>query len=313
MEEDERESRNVTVITGANSGLGLETVKELAVRKTGQVIVMACRSLTKAKAALETVTDVHQNTELRGMELDLADLDSVRRFASDLRLNYTTIDCLICNAGVLVPSSSDGEIAHTKDGFEINVGTNHLGHVLLIHLLTDILNSGRVILVSSILLKNAEELDLELITRRPCDNNTNNPSVQRSNSNVIKEDPKKNYCQSKLMNALYARQLAKRFPSLQIFCVSPGWCKTQLHRNTDIPWYGYIGIVVVGLFFMKSAKQGCQTIVHCASAESSTLQSGKFYRNSKVDDGIEDFLNQRYPDGDLQDEFYQMSKNAVCS
>ena len=64
MEEDEKESRNVTVITGASSGLGLETVKELAVRKTGQVIVMACRSLTKAKAALETVTDVHQNTEL---------------------------------------------------------------------------------------------------------------------------------------------------------------------------------------------------------------------------------------------------------
>ena len=184
--------------------------------------------------------------------------------------------------------------------------------------LSDILNSGRVILVSSILLKNAQDLDLELIRRRPCDSNTNNPSVQRSNSNVIKEDPKKNYCQSKLMNALYARQvcswyldlntlknenisikvknflqLARRFPSLQIFCVSPGWCKTQvrlfdmlhvvkfryndnfqlgvwiviwivlisiafefqLHRNTDIPWYGYIGIVVVGLFFMKSAKQ----------------------------------------------------------
>ena len=63
------------------------------------------------------------------------------------------------------------------------------------------------------------------------------------------------------------------------------------------------------IFILK----GCQTIVHCASAESSTLQSGKFYRNSKVDDGIEDFLNQRYPEGDLQDEFYQMSKNAVCS
>ena len=64
MEEDESESRNVTVITGASSGLGLETVKELALRKTGQVIVMACRSLTKAKATLETVTNVHQNIEL---------------------------------------------------------------------------------------------------------------------------------------------------------------------------------------------------------------------------------------------------------
>ena len=73
--------------------------------------------------------------------------------------------------------------------------------------LSDILNSGRVILVSSILLKNAQDLDLELIRRHPFDSDTNNPSVQRSNSNVIKEDPKKNYCQSKLMNALHARQV----------------------------------------------------------------------------------------------------------
>ena len=77
--------------------------------------------------------------------------------------------------------------------------------------LPDILNSGRVILVSSILLKNAQDLDLELLRRRPSDSNTNNPSVQRSNSNVIKEDPKKNYCQSKLMNALYARQVGSRY------------------------------------------------------------------------------------------------------
>ena len=102
-----------------------------------------------------------------------------------------------------------------------------------------------------------------------------------ADSSVTQTKPgeKDNYCQSKLMNALFAQQvcslhycnlsfevtfhylrfaplqLSKRFPNLHVYCVSPGWCKTQLHRNTDIPWYAYIGIFLIGPILMKSARQ----------------------------------------------------------
>ena len=72
--------------------------------------------------------------------MDLSDLESVVQCASDLKATYQRIDCLVCNAGVLVP---DTRHELTKDGFEVNVGTNHLGHTLLIHSLVDILRGGR--------------------------------------------------------------------------------------------------------------------------------------------------------------------------
>merc|ERR1711962_590334 len=240
----------VTVVTGASSGLGLETVKALAARATSakQVIVMACRSLVKAKTAIDSIKNIHESTELRGIDLDLSDLQSVRNCAEELASSHKSIDCLICNAGVLIPSSDQ----ITTDGFEINVGTNHLGHVYLIHLLTDVLNAGRGVIVSSILLKNVGHLDLDLLQKKhESANQSTNPVQESSTVPAQNRDTKYNYCQSKLMNALFAKQLAKRFPNLHVYCVSPGWCKTQLHRNSDIPWYAYIGILVAGPIFMK--------------------------------------------------------------
>ena len=169
------------------------------------------------------------------MELDLADSESIRAFAKDLKESFKTIDCLVCNAGVLVPNSRP-EL--TKDGFEINVGVNHLGHA---HLISLILNQlVRIVMVSSILLKDAK-LNLALLERPPQQMETSND--------------KQNYSESKLMNALFARHLAKIYPEIKVYTVSPGWCRTKLHRNTSISWYQYLGLLIVGSFFMKSPKE----------------------------------------------------------
>jgi NAD(P)-dependent dehydrogenase (short-subunit alcohol dehydrogenase family) len=128
------------IVTGGNSGLGLENVRVLA--SHGAHVVMACRNTDKGKNVLETLGDASRNVDVR--ELDLASLQSVRNFAAELP--YSSIDVLINNAGVMAPPRT-----LTDDGFELQFGTNHLGHFALTLLLLDKIHptTGRVVTVSS--------------------------------------------------------------------------------------------------------------------------------------------------------------------
>jgi hypothetical protein len=118
-------SEKVVVITGANSGLGLETSRELA--RKGAHVVMACRNMEKAAAARDEITrDVGESAELELRQLDLADLSSIASFADDLLADHPKIDALINNAGIMAIPRRE-----TADGFEMQIGTNHLGHFAL--------------------------------------------------------------------------------------------------------------------------------------------------------------------------------------
>ena len=135
----------VAVVTGANSGLGLETTVGLAA--AGAQVVMACRNLTKAQPALEQVLRRVPNARVQLMTLDLSDLVSVRAFASACAAAFPTIDLLCNNAGVMaLPYQT------TRDGFEMQIGTNHFGHFALTGLLLDQLTAApaaRVVTVAS--------------------------------------------------------------------------------------------------------------------------------------------------------------------
>ncbi|KAK6142577.1 hypothetical protein DH2020_022925 [Rehmannia glutinosa] len=138
------------IITGASSGLGLATAKALA--ETGKWhVIMACRNFLKAEKAAKSVGIPKENYTV--MHLDLASLESVRQFVDTFRRSGRPLDVLVCNAAVYLPTAK--EPTFTADGFELSVGTNHLGHFLLSRLLLDDLKQSdypqkRCIIVGSI-------------------------------------------------------------------------------------------------------------------------------------------------------------------
>jgi NAD(P)-dependent dehydrogenase (short-subunit alcohol dehydrogenase family) len=134
------------VVTGANTGLGFETAAALAGR--GAHVVLAVRNLEKGKQAAASITAATPGADVALQELDLTSLESVRAAAAQLRSDYDRIDLLINNAGVMYTPKST-----TKDGFELQFGTNHLGHFALTGLLLDRLlpvAGSRVVTVSSL-------------------------------------------------------------------------------------------------------------------------------------------------------------------
>ncbi len=133
------------VITGANSGLGLESAKVLAAR--GAQVVMACRSLDRAGEAIAAITREHPEAKLEARQLDLASLASVRSFADELRAAHPRVDVLMNNAGVMALPRRE-----TVEGFEMQLGTNHLGPFALTGLVLDRVlatPAGRIVTVSS--------------------------------------------------------------------------------------------------------------------------------------------------------------------
>jgi NAD(P)-dependent dehydrogenase (short-subunit alcohol dehydrogenase family) len=140
-----RRSGSVMVVTGATSGLGLETVKSLAT--TGATVVMTARNPAKAEAALAEVRAAVPAGIVEVMTLDLTSLASVCAFASELADRHPRVDLLVNNAGVMATP-----LQRTVDGFELQIGTNHLGHFALTSALIPLLErakAGRIVTVSS--------------------------------------------------------------------------------------------------------------------------------------------------------------------
>jgi NAD(P)-dependent dehydrogenase (short-subunit alcohol dehydrogenase family) len=131
------------VVTGGNSGIGFEAAREFA--RAQAYVVLACRDLDKARVAAAKIITAFPGATLDVMELDLASLKSIRRFAGSLRARHSKLHVLCNNAGVMaIPRR------RTADGFEMQFGTNHLGHFALTGLLLDTLDEdSRVVTVSS--------------------------------------------------------------------------------------------------------------------------------------------------------------------
>ncbi len=205
----------VIIITGANSGIGYEAARALAAK--GGTIIMACRSQDKAEQAAEQIRAETPQAELNLMPLNLADLSSVREFAAAFQAAYDKLDILINNAGVMaVPYRK------TADGFEMHIGTNHLGHFLLTGLLLDTLKNtpdSRVVSLSSFV-----------------------HYMGRINFNDLQSEKSYQkwfaYAQSKLANLLFAyqlqRKLAKDLGNPISVAAHPGYSSTNLQRHSGL-------------------------------------------------------------------------------
>lgn len=208
------QSGRTVVITGANGGLGLENARALAGH--GAHVVMAARNLDKATAAERGIRDVHPQALLEVRQLDLASLDSIGEFAHRFTSEHDRLDILIDNAGVMaIPE------VKTKDGFEMQFGTNHLGHHALTARLLPILirtPGSRVVSVTS----TARHFG------RPVD--SKNPHLEGNYS------PWRAYGQSKLANLHFAvgldRKLRAAGAPTRALVAHPGLATTDLQVNT---------------------------------------------------------------------------------
>ncbi|ALS79480.1 MULTISPECIES: oxidoreductase [Planococcus] len=199
------------IVTGANSGIGLEASKVFS--GLGAQIIMAVRDLEKGKAARELILDVDKDALVTVMKLDLADLASVHAFVESFKNKHDSLDLLINNAGVMTPPYSK-----TKDGFELQFGSNHLGHFALTGLLMPLLKNtpdSRVVSLSSLAHKGAK-IDFD---------NLDGAKGYKA---------MKFYGQSKLANLLFAQELDKRFKAYDLQTVSiachPGISATNLFK-----------------------------------------------------------------------------------
>jgi NAD(P)-dependent dehydrogenase (short-subunit alcohol dehydrogenase family) len=210
------QSGRIAVVTGANSGLGYDTAAVLAGR--GAHVVLAVRNVDKGNEAADRIRAASPNAVVAVQELDLSSLDSVRRAADDLRAAHPRIDLLINNAGVMyVPKRET-----TKDGFEMQFGTNHLGHFALTGLLLDNMLSvdgSRVVTVSSNGHKFWFLADIYF----------DDLQFERGYHRI------KAYGQSKLANLMFTYELQRRMnargaPTVAL-AAHPGFSDTELMRN----------------------------------------------------------------------------------
>jgi len=203
------------IVTGANSGIGFETARFLALH--GATVIMACRNLEKGQAAADQIRSQNPRGQVILQRLDLADLASVGQFAENYLAEFDRLDILINNAGVMVPPYQ-----RTADGFELQFGTNHLGHFKLTGLLIDMLQStpdARVVTVSS---------GLHIFGRI----NFQVLNSQRSYQKMLA------YCQSKLANVLFGYELQRRAAGSGGFPISivvhPGFAATNVQRYNPL-------------------------------------------------------------------------------
>lgn len=204
----------VAVVTGANTGLGFETARVLAAR--GASVVLAVRDVEKGKRAADRIAETAPGADLAIQQLDLTSLESVRVAAAELRARHPKIDLLINNAGVMYPPRQT-----TRDGFELQFGTNHLGHFALTGLLLDRLlpvPGSRVVTISSVGHRIRARIHFDDL------------QWGRSYDRVAA------YGQSKLANLMFTYELQRRLTAHGSTTVAvaahPGFADTDLVRNS---------------------------------------------------------------------------------
>ena len=248
------QSGRLAVVTGANSGLGLETARALAA--AGATVVITARDRAKGEAARQRITAETPDAAVEARVLDLAALESVRGFAAGIAADHPRIDMLINNAGVMMPPRGE-----TADGFELQFGTNHLGHFALTGLLLEPLaavGGARVVTVSSLEHKpgriHFDDLQSE-----------------------SKYSSRGAYQQSKFANAVFGLELDRRLRAAGSPVISvlahPGYSATNL-QTSGPPFPVSALLRISNALIAQSASKGALPQLYAATAPG--VEGGEF-------------------------------------
>ena len=248
------------IITGGNSGVGFETAIELA--RHGATTIIACRSASRGESAIRRIKESAPSSQIRLMLLDLGDLASINTFAESFTKEYESLDLLVNNAGIMATPYRT-----TKDGFESQFGTNHLGHFALTGKLMPALSatpSSRVVNVSSVGHRSGD-IDFEELL------------LSRSNYKRWRA-----YYRSKLANLLFTYEMHRRLERSRIenilsLAAHPGVARTNLAQGM-----GFIGTLLkpIAFLFVQSAQMGALPILRATTDP--TAQGGQYYGPDKA-------------------------------
>jgi NAD(P)-dependent dehydrogenase (short-subunit alcohol dehydrogenase family) len=247
----------VALVTGANSGIGAVTARELALQ--GYHVFLACRDADKAQQVINAIDQQSRGqAKAEFIALDLASLDSIRACAAQFLAKKLPLHLLICNAGLA------GHKGMTKSGFELTFGVCHVGHFLLTQLLTEKLiesKPARVVVVSSKAHRHAKGIDFDAVIR------------PTESIGALKE-----YAVAKLANVLFVKELGRRLygTGVTAYAVHPGVVSTNVWRSLPKP------MVKVLSRWMISPEEGAQTTLYCATQPQLSGETGMYYDNCKV-------------------------------
>ncbi|MFC2062679.1 oxidoreductase [Chloroflexota bacterium] len=243
-------TNRVAIVTGANSGIGYEAARTLASK--GAKVIMACRDQNKGEVAKQQINQENPQALVELIGLDLANLESVRSFVNEFSGRYNKLHLLINNAGVMfIP-----ERQLTADSFEMQFGTNHLGHFALTGLLieTIISTTGARVVTASSPGHRQGYIDFD------------NLNAEKSYKRMFA------YTQSKLANLLFTYELQRRFESAGMDAISvasdPGWTATNLQQYT---WY----FRLLNPLVAQKPEKGVLSILYAATADG--VKGGDYY------------------------------------
>jgi len=265
-------SGKLYIVTGANSGIGFETTRQLT--KQGAKVILACRRIEQAEKAIERIkAQGVDDSLLHTLALDLSSLKSVRHFADNFLKRYPTLDGLINNAGIY----GFTDRGTSEQGFERTFAVNYYGHFLLTYLLMDRLKQSapsRIINISS------ASHDMHM-------GKEGSIHFDDLHFNRRKYDFASAYSQSKLANLLHAQALARQLEGSGVTCVSlhPGFVYTEIFSKSRTNGFVqkitragmFLSQPVLRLIGMISPWQGVQTTLHCLLDDNIPQYSGQFF------------------------------------